>query len=109
MAFSRASWKELVWAGIAFGPRVGLAGRGDAVGVGEIGRGCSSRCGVPCVGVGRNFRLRSLLVMVKAVVGSPCAPVRRRMRDLRKLFRSPSIFHILSPLTRRPRRICCLV
>jgi hypothetical protein len=107
MASSRASWKGLARAGIALEPRARLARRGDAGGVGGIGRRRGSGCGIPQTG--RSFRVRSLLTMTRAVVGSPCVPVRRRMRDLRKLFRSPSIFQTLSPLTRRPRKICCLV
>ena len=107
MAFSIALWKGLVRAGIALGPRAGLACRGDAGGVGGIRCGLGSGCRIPHAG--RNFRLRSLLTTERAVVGSPCVPVRRRMRDLRKLFRSPSIFQTLSPLTRRPKKICCRV
>ena len=107
MASSRASWKGVARAGITLEPRAGLACHGDAGGVGGIRRGRGSGCGIPHVG--RNFRMRSLLTMTRAVVGSPCVPVRRRMRDLRKLFRSPSIFQTLSPLTLRPRKICCLV
>ena len=107
MASSRASWRGVARARVTLEPRAGLACRGDVGGVREIGRWRSSVCRVSRVGL--NFRLRSLLMMARDVVGSPCVPVRRRMRDLRKLFRSPSIFQTLSPLTRRPRKICCLV
>ena len=48
-------------------------------------------------------------MMARDVVGSPCVPARRRMRDLRKPFRCPSIFQTLSPFTFLPRKICCLV
>ena len=107
MASSIVFWKGLSRAGLAIGPWARLVRRGDVGGVGGIGRGCGSGCGIPPTG--RNFRFRSLLIMARDVVGSPCVPVSRRMRDLRKLFRCPSIFQTLSPFTFLPRKICCLV
>ena len=75
----------------------GPGSRGDAGGVGLIWLGRGAGGGGGCVSMCWNFLLLILFAMAKAVVGSPRPPVRRRMRDLRNPFRSPSIFHTLSP------------
>ena len=87
----------------------GPGSRGDAGGVGVIWLGRGAGGGGGCVCMCWNFLLLILFTTTKTVVGSPCVPVRRRMRDLRNPFRSPSIFHTLSPFIWRPRRIWCLV
>ena len=107
MASSIVLWKGLSRVRLAIGSWARLVCLGDVGGVRGIGHGRGSGCGGPPTG--RSFRHRSLLIMARDVVGSPCVPARRRMRDLRKLFRGPSIFQTLSPFTFLPRKICCLV